>query len=190
MSILDSGQSNVQQNIVCRMLRLTSNLQHNANSMFMHQHMMKQSFLNPLQVGTNGYFSFGIRRTITRPSLFSSTSSYNYLVAPFGADIDIRQYGYISYEVHNTSAGSSSIALLNRVSTFISNQQNTRFSGNWMLVATWNRVPAFSGSSSAVSSQHGYVIILCQTAFHQVNSMDLHRVWNLVSNSVNSARQS
>ena len=134
------------KNVVYRMLRLTSNLQHNANRMFMHYS------LNPFQVGTNGYFSFGTPRTITRPSLFSSTSSYNYLVAPFGADIDISIYGSISYEVHSTSAGSSSIALLNRVSTFISNQQNTQFSGNWMLVATWNRVPAFSGSSSVVSS--------------------------------------
>ena len=109
-------------------------------------------FVESLQVGTNGYFSFGIRRTITRPSLFSSTSPYNYLVAPFGADIDIRIHGSISYEVHSTSAGSSSIALLNRVSTFISNQKNTQFSGNWMLVASWSQVPAYSGSSSIVSS--------------------------------------
>ena len=105
-----------------------------------------------LQVGTNGYFSFGTRRTVYNPSLFSSTSPYSYLVAPFWADIDITVHGSISYEVHSTSAGSSSIALLNRVSTFISNQQNTQFSGNWMLVASWSQVSAYSGSSSIVSS--------------------------------------
>ena len=108
--------------------------------------------LESLQVGTNGYFSFGTRRTVYTPSRFSFTSTPNYLVAPFWADIDIRINGSISYEVHSTSAGSSSIALLNRVSTFISNQKNTQFSGNWMLVASWSQVPAYSGSSSIVSS--------------------------------------
>ena len=111
-------------------------------------------FVQSLQVDTNGYFSFGTRQTVASPSLFSSTSPYNYLVAPFWADIDISIHGSISYEVHNTSAGSSSIALLNRVSTFISNQQNTQFSGNWMLVASWSQVSAYSGSSLIVSGQH------------------------------------
>ena len=109
-------------------------------------------FVESLQVGTNGYFYFGPRQTVYTPSLFSSTSTPNYLVAPFWADIDITVHGSISYEVHSTSAGSSSIALLNRVSTFISNQQNTQFSGNWMLVASWSQVSAYSGSSSIVSS--------------------------------------
>ena len=108
--------------------------------------------LESLQVGTNGYFSFGTRRTVHDPFLFSFTTPYNYLVAPFWADIDISIHGSISYEVHSTSAGSSSIALLNRVSTFISNQQNTQFSGNWMLVASWSQVSAYRGSSSIVSS--------------------------------------
>ena len=116
-------------------------------------------FLNPLQVGTNGYFSFGTRQTVYTPSLFSSTSTPNYLVAPFWADINTNTYGSISYEVHNTSAGSSSLALLNRVSTFISNQQSTQFSGNWMLVASWNQVSAYSGSSSVVSSLHEHMYV-------------------------------
>ena len=113
-------------------------------------------FVESLQVGTNGYFSFGTPQTVYTPSLFSSTSPYNYLVAPFWADIDISIHGSISYEVHSTSAGSSSIALLNRVSTFISNQQNTQFSGNWMLVATWSQVSQVGGSSSVVSFLHGH----------------------------------
>ena len=118
---------------------------------------IRYSLLNPLQVGTNGYFSFGISQTVYSPSLFSSTSTPNYLVAPFWADIDTTIHGSISYEVHNTSAGSSSTALLNRVSTFISNQQSTQFSGTWMLVASWNQVSKISGSSSVVSSLHGHV---------------------------------
>ena len=118
-------------------------------------------FLNPLQVGTNGYFSFGTRQTVYTPSLFSSTSTPNYLVAPFWADIDTNIHGSISYEVHNTSAGSSSLALLNRVNTFISNQQNTQFSGNWMLVALWNQVSQISGSSSVVSSPYDCGCLPC-----------------------------
>ena len=140
------------------MQRLTSNLQLNVNCMICKSSL----FLNPLQVGTNGYFSFGTRQTVYSPSLFSPTSTPNYLVAPFWADIDTNVHGSISYEVHNTSAGSSSTALLNRVSTFISNQQSTQFSGTWMLVASWYQVSPVDGTSSVVSSLHGHIYVcLC-----------------------------
>ena len=126
----------------------------------------RYSLLNPLQVGTNGYFSFGTRQTVYSPSLFSPTSTPNYLVAPFWADINTNIHGSISYEVHNTSAGSSSTALLNRVSTFISNQQSTQFSGTWMLVASWNQVSQISGSSSVVSLLHGHMYFLSDSRYH------------------------
>ena len=123
-------------------------------------------FMNPLQVGTNGYFSFGTRQTVYRPSLFSSTSTPNYLVAPFWADINTNIHGSISYEVHTTSAGSSSTALLNRVNTFITNQQNIQFSGTWMLMASWNQVSQLGGSSSVVSSLHGHMYFLSDSRYH------------------------
>ena len=127
---------------------------------------IRYSLLNPLQVGTNGYFSFGTRQTVYSPSLFSPTSTPNYLVAPFWADINTAIHGSISYEVHTTSAGSSSTALLDRVSTFISNQQNTQFSGTWMLVASWNQVSHISGSSSVVSLLHGHMYFLSDSRYH------------------------
>ena len=138
-------------------------------------------FVESLQVGTNGYFSFGTRQTVYTPSLFSSTSTPNYLVAPFWADIDITVHGSISYEVHSTSAGSSSIALLNRVSTFISNQKNTQFFGNWMLVATWSQVSQVGGSSYVVSFLHGhrYVQSYCRSVSYPESACSWSSHWGL-----------
>ena len=36
------------------------------------------------------------------------------------------------------------------MSVFISNSQQTVFSGSWMLVATWDQVKAYPGDSMAV----------------------------------------
>ena len=110
-----------------------------------------------LQVSTNGYFSFstGSERTRCCPILFSPASYPEYIVAPFWADINTELGGSILYEVHSPSLGSYSNTLLDQVSTFISSQKNTQFIGNWMLVASWDQVPKYQGSSSTVSSLHG-----------------------------------
>ena len=104
-----------------------------------------------MQVGTNGYFSFGKRVATCCPSPFPNT--LNYLVAPFWADIDISRDdgGEIYYQVHSRGNNSVSDELLHEVSAFISNNQQTVFNGSWMLVATWDQVKAFSGDPFNVS---------------------------------------
>ena len=88
---------------------------------------------------------FGRNGTFSSPVHFPGTSSSYYLVAPFWARHDITTIAEVSYEVHNGSTG-----LLSHVSAFIRQQQNTDFSGQWMVVAEWTDVPQY-GSTSVVN---------------------------------------
>ena len=69
-----------------------------------------------------------------------------FVAAPYWADIDNRVAGEIWYETHASGQNSTeSNQLLEKVSQFIRTQQNeTTFSGSWMLVATWNESFPFS----------------------------------------------
>ena len=83
------------------------------------------------------------------PQRFSASSPSSYIVAPFWSNSDIsNRIGNISYEVHTIENLASQIAL---VSSFISQQQQVQFSGNWMLVAKWNNIPQFGGPLTVVS---------------------------------------
>ena len=46
--------------------------------------------------------------------------------------------GSVSYEIHTNK---TSLSLLNKVSKFIRHREQNQFSGAWMLVAEWNRLP-------------------------------------------------
>lgn len=110
-----------------------------------------------VQVSTNGYFSFGEAAAYNNPQLFSPSSPSAYIVAPFWANNDIsNRVGNITYEVHTAETSPSYMML---VSSFISQQKQVKFSGNWMLVAYWNDVPQFGGSLSAVSSNSPSIIL-------------------------------
>ena len=99
-----------------------------------------------LQVSSNGFFTFDSEDTYNAedPQLFSSTSPLANMVAPFWASNDIiSRTGSISYEVHNSV---SSGGYLEQVSSFISQSQQVRFEGTWMIVAEWRDVSQFNGS--------------------------------------------
>ena len=114
-------------------------------------------FFFVMQVSTNGYFSFGEAAAYNNPQLFSPSSPSAYIVAPFWANNDIsNRVGNITYEVHTAETSPSYMML---VSSFISQQKQVKFSGNWMLVAYWNDVPQFGGSLSAVSSNSPSIIL-------------------------------
>ena len=93
------------------------------------------------QVGTNGYFTFD-GFTGFFPFLFNENVRLS-LVAPFFADIDIRRGGQIIYEVHTQSTSS---ALFSEINLIIEQNLQTEFSGQWLLVATWDDVPPFDVS--------------------------------------------
>ena len=92
-----------------------------------------------MQVATNGYLSFGKRITsLQTPALFNGSDNLEYIVAPYWSDISTRSVGSVSYEIHTNE---SSLVLLHRVSKYIRHQEQSQFSGTWMLVAEWNSVP-------------------------------------------------
>ena len=122
------------------------------------------------QVSTNGFFSFDREVSFTNPQLFSPSFSDAALVAPFWADNDIsNRVGAISYEVH--SSGSP----ISRVSTFISQQQQVQFSGSWMLLAEWNNVPQFNGSTDDVCTKLYTLYIFIQIALTLILDQHLPR---------------
>ena len=118
---------------------------------------MEAQVVQSVQVSTNGYFSFGEEPIYNTPRNFSPSSPQMYIVAPFWANTDIsNRVGNITYEVHTEENSQNQISL---VSSFISQQQQVRFSGNWMLVAQWNSVPQFRGSLAYVSSLITYFFV-------------------------------
>lgn len=85
------------------------------------------------------------------PTLLSSSTS-NYVVAPFGANTNIASgTGRVSYEVHNITTSPS---LLSQVNRYIQQSTQHRFYGTWMLVAEWENVPQSGQSTSLV---HGCI---------------------------------
>ena len=97
-----------------------------------------------IQVGTNGYFTFE-RFTGYMPFTFSDNKTHA-LVAPFFADIDIRKNGSgkIEYEIHTNNA-----TVLSQVNSLIGDRGHD-FKGTWLLVATWDNVPAYYQDYSIV----------------------------------------
>lgn len=99
------------------------------------------------QVSTNGILSFARPFPYHSPHLFPGTSFYNFLVAPFWSDNDIRRdVGAVSYWVYTGQSDS-----LTFVSTYISQQEQVKFNGTWMLAAEWSSVPEYLGNLSIVS---------------------------------------
>ena len=97
---------------------------------------------------TNGYFTFEDFDGCC-PTLFPTPLS-SFLVAPFWADTNIANddgVGTVGYEIHNDTSG----FFLSQVSAFVSRQQRTSFTGQWMVVAEWRNAPAFGGQTSVVS---------------------------------------
>jgi hypothetical protein len=91
-----------------------------------------------MQVATNGYFSFGQKRTsLETPAPFSGSDTLEYIVAPYWSDINTRSVGSVSYEIHTNQ---TSLSLLHKVSKYIREKEENQFSGTWMLVAEWNSV--------------------------------------------------
>ena len=105
-----------------------------------------------LQVGTNGIFSFGRDFRQDIPEAFPSTDAeiyFAYLVAPYWSNIDTRLDGQVNYEVYVMGESVISNDYLGRVSTFINSEQDPAFTGNWMIVVTWDGVHPFPHGNSA-----------------------------------------
>ena len=102
------------------------------------------------QISSNVLFSFGYSNTAYMPNTLSLTNlGDNYTVGPFWGDSDLQDdsvKGSVLYQ--SFTAGATQLGTVN---SFIRAELKNSFSGNWLLVAKWNRVPRFSESNSIVS---------------------------------------
>ena len=96
-----------------------------------------------MQVSTNGYISMGLTPTANAQNVEGANS----VVAPYGADVDTREGGTVSYTRFHAP-----VPELKVVSEFIQDQMDVEFQGTKMMIGLWDNVPQFKGK--AVSS-HG-----------------------------------
>ena len=103
-----------------------------------------------MQVGVSGIISFGQPFIDTQAQTFPSLTPsvyYSFLVAPYWSYVDTRLEGEVRYSVFTTSSDQSGYLL--QVSNFINSENGVGFTGEWMLVATWDRVHPFPHGESA-----------------------------------------
>ena len=97
-------------------------------------------------MGTNGLLSFGSSYNDISNENFPGSSAIGsrYLVAPFWGDIDISRdrAGQISYEIHQSGY------YLDQVNDFLLLKRPSGFNPTWMLVAYWDSVRPYPGSSN------------------------------------------
>ena len=70
-------------------------------------------------------------------------------MAPYWSNIDTRLDGQVNYEVYVMGESITSGDYLGRVSTLINSEQDPAFTGNWMIVVTWDGVHPFPHGNSA-----------------------------------------
>ena len=94
---------------------------------------------------------FDRRLSLYAPYLFPGSGLHS-IVAPFFTDTDISGgVGRIRYEIHTNA---TSQHLLSNVNNLINEHMGTEFSGEWLLIAEWNDVPAFAQPLDNVSYQY------------------------------------
>lgn len=103
----------------------------------------------------NGYFSFGREIQLPSPVLFPESVLYNHLVAPFWTNYNQTQSGSISYEVHSTATGLTSI-----VNNFIRQEGEEDFLGTWMMVATFNELSLLDSTAYEVMVLPSMLLII------------------------------
>ena len=109
-----------------------------------------------MQVGTNGYFTFG-RFTGFTPFPFSEGNGLS-LVAPFFTDIDISKgSGRIVYQVHNNFSDIFSSQVAQYINVAINTNRYTNFSAEWILIATWTEVSPYN-TNNVVSCSYTFCI--------------------------------
>ena len=123
-----------------------------------------------LQVNTNGAISFQVELRQFIPSSFPLGDDRR-LLAPFWADVDIRNGGDVWYRE------STDKALLERATkdvtyTFVGQQH--RFRATWLFITTWHNVSSFEAQNHGLKKvpfQNSFVVFcylgrLCRCSCH------------------------
>lgn len=95
-----------------------------------------------MQVGTNGWISFGRSIEGYNPELFPATSSahvfWTSVITPFWANQSTLYGGIVSWEIHNNSLSPD---IIDQVTTFIEEEYgDSEFNGTWMMICFWEDV--------------------------------------------------
>ena len=96
-----------------------------------------------MQIISNGLISFGSKFTSYIPQSFPIP--YN-VIAPYWADIDLRNKGVVRYATVTRSHPTLS-CLLDQTNDLIEELENVEFNATWVLVARWIDVCPFGDSS-------------------------------------------
>ena len=99
-----------------------------------------------VQVSTNGYISLGSEVTVTSPDIPGT----NNIVSPYGADINTNIAGTVRY----TGFNSYHTTQMSSVSSFIRTSTGDSFYGTRMMVAEWDGVAKYLGSSVSLNCKH------------------------------------
>ena len=104
-------------------------------------------------MGSNGHVSFRIPYTNFNAELFPTTDPniyWDFVSAPFWSDVDLRLEGSAYWEIHTTVQSQD---LINNVSTFIQVNYDGAgdFTGEWMLIASWEDVHPFPHGSGSTT---------------------------------------
>ncbi|CAI8021029.1 Nidogen-1 [Geodia barretti] len=99
-------------------------------------------------VSTNGYISMGLTPTANAQNVEGALS----VVAPYGADIDTRVGGTVSYTRFHAPQE------LRVVSEFVEAQMDVDFLGTKMMVALWDNVAQYKGRASVNSTFQAVLI--------------------------------
>ena len=92
-----------------------------------------------IKVGTNGHLV--LLHSLNSPTLpFLDLQASSYIIAAFWDDIDIGNGGSIKYEIFESGY------LLDEVNEYLQRIRPTSFEGTWMLLASYDKVGAYSGS--------------------------------------------
>lgn len=111
-----------------------------------------------MQINENGVISFEDPWQYSYPNRFPTNYYFTrkgLAVAPFWSDNDIRLAGavrYATYSSNNDVTNTAGQMLLDEVNRYIQERQTGQFTGNWLLIAHWDKVhpsPHGDGNPSA-----------------------------------------
>lgn len=117
----------------------------------------------------NGIISFDRAFSLGAPENFPSMDGdvyYSYLVAPYWSNIDTRRAGRVQYEAYLRGDSEASDQQMSEVDEFLGDEEDIDFVGEWMLLASWERVHRYPhGDSANMTRQDPYLESVCSQFF-------------------------
>ena len=114
-----------------------------------------------LQIGVNGIISFDREFSPQSPVNFPSLDGdihFAYLVSPYWSNVDTRREGRVIYEHYSRGDSDTSDDQIDSVTQFLNDEQDTDFTGEWMMLVSWEKVhPYPHGESADLERENPYL---------------------------------